>query len=123
MIVGSPPAEDDAEGAEGADADDEEKADVDVAGYLKPWTKRDGAHRSECGGHGKDRGKPEDKLVGVIGDQVFLDEKFQCVGDGLQQAVRADAHWAEARLHVGHDLALDEDNVAGDESFTKVPAT
>jgi len=40
------------------------------------------------------------------------DKKFQCVGDGLQQAVRADAHWAEARLHVGQDLALDEDNVS-----------
>jgi len=35
---------------------------------------------------------------------VLLDKKFQCVGDGLQQAVRADAHWAEARLHVGQDL-------------------
>src|ERR1700675_1576689 len=114
-MVGSPTTEDDAEWPEGADAYDKEKADVDVARDLKPGAKGDGAHRSECSGHGKDRGEPKNELVGGIRNEVFLNEEFQGVGDWLQQAVRAYAHGAETCLHVGHDLALDENDVAGDE--------
>src|SRR5260221_4611841 len=115
MIVGGPAAEDDAEGTESTDPNHEEQADVDVTRHLKPRADRDGTHRCQRRGHGEDRRQPEDELVGVVGNEVFLEKKLQRIGNGLQQAVGANAHGAEARLHVGHDLALNKHDVAGDE--------
>ena len=45
-------------------------------------------------------------LSASVGDDVFLDEQLQRVGEGLQQSVRAHAHGAEANLHVRQNLAL-----------------
>ena len=53
------------------------------------------------------------ELVGVGGDDVFLEQQLEGVGDGLQQAVRADAHGAEADLEIGQHFALDQRDVAG----------
>ena len=52
-------------------------------------------------------------LVGIGGDDVFLEQQLERVGDGLQQAVRADAHGPEAHLEIGQHLALDQHDVAG----------
>src|SRR5437899_5748831 len=88
VIVGGPTAEDDAQGDERADADDEQHADVDVARHWEPGSEGDRAEGSDRGSHGNDRRDPEDEPVGVFGDQIFLEDKFQRIGNGLQQAVR-----------------------------------
>ncbi len=48
-------------------------------------------------------------------NEVFLNEELDGVCDGLQQAVRANAHWAEAGLHVCHQLTLDKNHIACDQ--------
>ena len=115
VTVGGPTAEDDAEKAERADANDEENADVDALGYAKAGTKVERAHGGERGNHRDDGGEPEDEGIRIARDDVFLDEELDSVGNGLEQTVGANAHGAEASLHVGHELAFDEDDVAGDE--------
>ena len=42
------------------------------------------------------------------GDDVFLDQQLQGVGDGLQQAVRPHAHGSQADLEIGQHLPLDQ---------------
>ena len=60
--------------------------------------------------HGRE---PEDRLVGIRRDDVFLEQQLQRVGDGLQQAVRADAHGAQAHLEIRQHFALHQHDVAG----------
>ena len=66
------------------------------------------------------RAEAEEHLVGVGGDQVFLDEQLHAVGDGLQPAeLAADAGRAEPILDAAGDLAFqpdEEDGRDGDES-------
>ena len=59
--------------------------------------------------HGRE---PENRLIGIGGNDVFLEQQLQGVGDGLQQAVRADAHGAEAHLEIGQNFALHQHDVA-----------
>ena len=56
---------------------------------------------------------PEDESVGFGGNDVFFEQELDGVGDGLQQAVRAYAHGAEAHLHVRENFALEP--VHGDD--------
>ena len=56
--------------------------------------------------HHDERRDPEDERVGLGRHDVFLDQQLERVGDRLQQAVRADAHRAQANLHVRQNLAL-----------------
>ena len=62
----------------------------------------------------------EEELVGVGGDEVFLDEQLDAVGEGLQPAeLAADARRAEAVLNAAGDLAFEpdeEDGGAGHEA-------
>ena len=113
MAVRGPAAEDDSEDSKRADPDDEEQADVDVARNLERRAKGERGHGKHRRGDGDERRGPEDEEVGALGDDVFLDEKFQGVGDRLEKPVRADAHGAEAHLKIGHDLALDEHDEIG----------
>ena len=49
---------------------------------------------------------PENKGIGLGGNDVFFEQQFDGVGDRLQQSVRADAHGAEAHLHVRQNFSL-----------------
>lgn len=49
-----------------------------------------------------------EELVGVSGDDVFFDEHFDAVSDGLEEAEGADAVGAEAVLGAGKDFALED---------------
>ena len=59
-------------------------------------------NNGECdhGGNHEQRGRDhEQNFVGTRGNKFFLHEKFQTVGDGLQQAEWAGAIWSHAVLH------------------------
>ncbi len=45
-------------------------------------------------------------LSASSGNDVFLDQQLEGVGEGLQQSVRAHAHGTKANLHVRQDFAL-----------------
>ncbi len=60
----------------------------------------------EGGNHDDQRRDPEDERVGLGRHDVFLDQQLEGVGDGLQQAVGADSHRAQANLHVRQNLSL-----------------
>ena len=61
------------------------------------------------GGEEGDHGRAaEQKAVGRAGNEVFFEQQLDGVGEGLQHAVRADAHGAEADLHIGQNLALEQ---------------
>ena len=50
-----------------------------------------------------------------VGDDVFLQHQLERIGERLQQAVRADAHGAEAHLEIGEHFALDQHDVSRDQ--------
>ena len=80
---------------------------------------RQGEEGDEGAAEGDVRPEAEEHLVGVAGDEVFLDEQLDAVGDGLQPAeLAADAGGAEAVLNAAGDLAFEpdeEDGGDGDE--------
>ena len=115
MAIGGPAAKNDAKKTERADADDEQDTDVDI---LRDAESRAEVHRAHCGersNHRDDGSKPENQPVGISRNEVFLDQQLHRIGNGLQQAMRANTHRAEPRLHVCHELALDEHDVARDQ--------
>src|SRR5258708_15281207 len=63
----------------------------------------DGDH--DAGGEG------EEDLVHAGGFVVFLDDEFDAVGDGLEEAPRPDAVGADAVLDPTGDFAFEEDEV------------
>ena len=81
---------------------------------------RQGDEGHEGAAEGDVRPEAEEHLVGVGGDEVFLDEQLHAVGDGLQPAeLAADAGRAEAVLDAAGDLAFEpdeEDGGDGDEA-------
>src|SRR5215472_7341408 len=111
MAVGGPAAEDDAVSSERANGEDEKKADVQI-GDLKCRTNRQRGIGEKRHRDADDGRHPEHELIGVGGDDVFFEKKFYSIGDGLKQTMRADAHGAEAGLHVGHDFAFEQNDVA-----------
>ena len=73
----------------------------------------------ERAAEGDVRAEAEEHVIGVGGDEVFLDEQLDAVGEGLQPAeLAADAGGAEAVLDAAGDLAFqpdEEDGGDGDE--------
>ena len=114
MAVGGPPTQDDSVDAHRADGQNEENSDIEI-GNLEDWPEGDGRIRQHAGHDGKHRSQPENPFVGAVGDDVFLEQELHGIRDWLQQAVRAHAHGSEARLHVRHDFALEQDDVAGEQ--------
>jgi len=76
------------------------------------------AKAESAGDGGNARGEPEDGLVRAFGNDVFLEEQLQGIGNGLQETVRADAHGAQADLEIRKHLALHQHDVAGDQRKT-----
>ena len=76
-----------------------------------------GERQHHKGGEGRDGGEarrePENRLVGIRRDDVFLEQQLERVGDGLQQAVRSHPHGAQAHLEIGQDLPFHQHDVAG----------
>ena len=104
--IGGPAGGDNAEHAERRDAEHEQDADVHVGNGLGGAEGNDDVNR-EGRDEADDGRNPKNNLVGFGGNDVFLEHQLEGVGEGLQQAVRADAHGAEAHLDVGQRLALD----------------
>ena len=103
--VGRPSRHDHAEHAQRRNAQHEQHADIHVGDGVRGaegHNNKDG----ECGDHDDQRRDPEDERVGLGRHDVFLDQKLERVGDGLQQAVGADSHGAQANLHVRQNFPL-----------------
>ena len=118
FAAGAVAGQDDAEHLGGHDRQHEEDADVQRLGHPAVG-ERQGEEGEEGAAEGDVRPEAEEHLVGVGGDEVFLDEQLDAVGDGLQPAeLAADAGGAEAILNAAGDLAFEpdeEDGGAGDE--------
>ncbi len=54
------------------------------------------------------------EFIGAGGRGIFLEQKFQAVGERLQQTVRADAMWSPAGLNVGDYFALEPGEIGVD---------
>ena len=61
--------------------------------------------------HRDDRGQEEDQLVGLVRDQLFLEDQLDPVGHRLQQAPRAGPVGPDAHLDAGQDSPLVEGQV------------
>ncbi len=68
--------------------------------------KRDDGNGREAEGQRQERREEVNKAVGGRGRGVFLEKKLEAVGERLEEAVRAHAVRAPARLNVRDDLAL-----------------
>ena len=112
VAVGRPAAQDDAQDSHRRGGGDHQQPHVHVRYVEDP---RKGQHRKgrQGGDGGNAGGEPEQGLVGVRGDDVFLEQQLQRVGDGLQQPVRPHAHGAQAHLEIRQDLALDQREISG----------
>ena len=72
-------------------------------GQRRRHARRPERHHGERQHRGADRdgrGEQEEHLVDVAGDDVFLEQELEPVGDRLQQPARPDAVGADAVLHV-----------------------
>ena len=83
MAVRCPASEHDAEDAHSAHADHKKNSDVDVLCDLESGPNRQTGHRQQSGSHRKHWREPENELVRVVGDDVFLDEQLHRVSNGL----------------------------------------
>ena len=63
------------------------------------------------GRHRDGRGDEVEQLVHLGGDDLFLEDELESVGDGLEQAPGADAVGADAVLRPGGDLALQQHQI------------
>ena len=105
--------QDDAEHFGGHDGQHEEDADVHVLGHHAV-AERQGDEGQERAGQGDVGPEAEEHVVGVGGDDVFLDEQLHAVGEGLQPAeLAADAGRAEAVLDAAGHLAFQPDGEDG----------
>src|SRR6266404_825930 len=115
MAVRSPTAQHNPENAKRADAHDKQNSDVEILRNLKRRAEGQTSYREQRRSHGKHRRQPKHQLVRVIRNNVFLDEQLQRVRDGLQQSMWTHAHRPQPRLHVRHQFALDQYDVANDQ--------
>ncbi len=114
--VRGPPGDDDAEHAQRRNAEHKEDADIHVGDGVRGAEGNDDED-GECREHNHEGRDPEDESVSLGGDDVFFEQQFDGVGDGLQQAVRAYTHGAEAHLHVCENFSLEP--VHGDDGDGK----
>src|SRR5207245_8116692 len=77
-------------------------------------SKGNDGERKQGGAQGNCRSQDKEHLVDMVGNDVFLEEKLQSVGNGLQEAARTDAVGTNAVLHPGGDLTLRQDLVRAD---------
>ena len=106
VAVGGPASQHNAKNSHGADADNKKNADVDTLRDLEGRANGQTGYREQSSSYGKHRGEPENELIRIVRDNVFLDEQLYSVGDGLEQTMRSHAHRAKPCLHVRHDLAF-----------------
>ena len=71
----------------------------------------EGHHRphADNGHHRQNRREVVNQLIGAGGGDVFLGHQLERVGNGLKQALRANAVGAHAVLHAGHHPAFEPD--------------
>ncbi len=113
LAAGAVAGQDDAEHFGGHDGQHEEDGDVQRPGHPAVG-ERQGQEGEEGAAEGDVGPQAEEHLVGVGGDEVFLDEQLDAVGDGLQPAeLAADAGGAEAVLDAAGDLAFQPDEEDG----------
>ena len=62
----------------------------------------------------EDGGEEVDPSIGGAGDDVFLGDELEEIGDGLEEAEGADAVGADPVLEAAGDLALGPDDVGDD---------
>ena len=89
--------------------------DVDHAGVAvaEVAAQRDQTEDDERRDHREDGCQPEHPLVGLVRDEVLLQEDLQAVGEGLEDAEGAGAVGTDAVLEVRDDLALEPDHQHG----------
>jgi hypothetical protein len=94
---------------------EEQHADVEV-GHAEAGRERDGREDQHARDQEDQRRQVVDPAVGLVGDDVLLHHQLERIRDRLQPAVRpADVVRADARLHAGGELALEQRDV-GDEA-------
>jgi hypothetical protein len=115
LAVGGPAAERHAINAQRRDGQNEQDADVEVGqpqvglhaedlDLRAEWNDDDRDQRDR---HGEKRRQQIEERVGAGGHDTLLRQQLEDIGDGLQQAVRADAIGARAQLNMRQHLALD----------------
>ena len=101
-VVGSPPRHKDGDGSYGGYGQDIQHADVEVGQGGVFGERHHRQHQHHRGQH-RHRHGGEHQPVGGARHQVFFEQQFQQVGDGLQQAERPPAVGAEAVLELADE--------------------
>ena len=132
LAVGRPAGQRDSVDAQRGEAENDENADVDIAGVPGGVHHAGDLHRGAdaeqvndgTDGHQGDRSERHDErqprrekidvLLHVGGREVFLEQELDAVGQGLQQSEGTDAGGSPAVLHMADDLALQPDGVGDD---------
>ena len=118
LVIRAPARERDAVDADRRDAKDDQKADIDVRD-IEHVDAGDAVRRAEGndrdGDEGADerdhRGGDEEGLLSGDGQEVFLEEELDAIGERLQQTERTDAARSPAVLHAAEDLTLEQHGV------------
>src|SRR5208337_2842817 len=95
----------------GGNTQDKEEANIDVAD-VKVSGKWDDGEDGEGSRHAYCRRQQEDELFCSCRNNVFLEEEFDAIGNGLEQPPGTDPHGAQPRLHEREDFALRVDEVS-----------
>ena len=109
LVIAGPPRQDDADHLDAQDGQHPEEADVEPRLEVEFRPERQCQEGGEDRRERQVRREAEQKRVGAGGDQVFLQQQFAAVGDGLEQADRADAVGPEPALDVPGHLPLPPD--------------
>src|SRR6185503_2687021 len=94
------------------DGEHQQQADIHVCDYGPVWSKRNHGEDYECSGNRDIWSEEKDPPIRFLGNEVFLCQKLQTVGDWLQQTPRADTHWSESRLHKRRDFSFEIGHVS-----------
>ena len=105
MAVGCPAAEDDSVDAQRRDRQREQNSDVEVAD-KEMLRERDDGKGGKGGDDADDRSNQKHRLVRFGGNDVFLEQELDRIGNRLQQAPGANAHGPQPGLHERQDLPL-----------------
>jgi hypothetical protein len=73
-------------------------------------TERDQRPHEERRDEAEVRRQAVHERIGLVGDEAFLEDQLQSVGEGLQRAVRAGLVGPDAVLQSGDRLALEPDD-------------
>jgi hypothetical protein len=108
-------SEDDAQNAQGADADGEQQPDINISSNLEGRAKSEHADRDRSGSVGQERSQPEKQLVRVFWNGPFAGKEFRGFAKGLCCGFGTGALLVWISLQVFHEFAFGKDVVTGDE--------